>query len=370
MQNTASPLEQKFMRALETKDSKLFESLLNENPSFAKKVPVEWRISRSASTLLHHAIFCRFSDAVEMLLKKGANINERVDRRTALHNAVEEGNLEIVEILLSNGADVNDEIGKKLGDNIDTPLTIAARKGNVHLVKILIDKGADVNEVRGGSGPLHLAVRNRRIEVVRILLENSNLNVNGKSKRGDTALHVAIPLAQGMDEIITLLANHKDIDFEARDSQGRTAVKLATHWNRDNAKKIIEEAIEARNSAKQAGHENINLGARKAQERTEKSSGTFHGTPEGHIDSAKQTESPSNALGNKKERSHSTSEERRDTQEKHESERTLCQKIIAEIRELLLKILDLLSSIVERLKPKEKLHEVSVEKRRSPERSM
>jgi ankyrin repeat protein len=71
-------------------------------------------------------------------------------------------------------------------------LFTAAEGGRVQDVLQLLSGGANI-EKRGRNGvysPLHVAVTNGRAEVVQILLENG-ADVNAKTNRGDSALHLA-----------------------------------------------------------------------------------------------------------------------------------------------------------------------------------
>lgn len=154
---------------------------------------------------LHLAARGGHKEIVELLLSKGANVNEKVDNSggvTALHYAAQEGHKEIVELLLSKGADVN----AKTKNRKYTPLHLAVGR-NTHLlrefrralesisdseakaklqaqldaelkkleqlnglVELLIAQGAEVNaENVHGRTPLDMAVENELREIVELL---------------------------------------------------------------------------------------------------------------------------------------------------------------------------------------------------------
>lgn len=79
-------------------------------------------------------------EAVKALLDHGANPNaETDDNVTALLSAVAAGSLDCVELLVKRGADVNVTAGGA------TPLHIAADNGNEKLITCLLEAGADAN---------------------------------------------------------------------------------------------------------------------------------------------------------------------------------------------------------------------------------
>lgn len=85
-----------------------------------------------------------YFDVVEILLKNGANVNEKgVGDLTALHLAAAYGQTTIIDYLIKHGADVNamDSYGR-------TPLYFAAKEGSVFSEKLLIEYCADTEDVK------------------------------------------------------------------------------------------------------------------------------------------------------------------------------------------------------------------------------
>lgn len=96
-------------------------------------------------TALTAAVMNGHKDTVELLLEKGAGINEKGrDGWTPLIYAVKRSNWDdmveggITRLLLEKGADTDEG-----DDDGETPLITATQNGNESLVKLLLDHGAD-----------------------------------------------------------------------------------------------------------------------------------------------------------------------------------------------------------------------------------
>jgi ankyrin repeat protein len=73
--------------------------------------------------------------------------------------------------------------------------------------------------------PLHLAVHNRHLEEVAILLK-AKANIEARDKRGNTPLHYAVEM--GQTELVKLLLVKNRADIAARNYNELTALHLAT----------------------------------------------------------------------------------------------------------------------------------------------
>ncbi|KAJ5634581.1 hypothetical protein N7528_002423 [Penicillium herquei] len=169
-----------------------------------------------------------FSDVIQEALSAGFNVDERNhDGETALAVAASFNDIKIMKLLLESGADAN-AIGSKGGY---TPLHHGSapwcQEQSVKVVEILIEHGADVT--MGISGrindqwtPLHLATCRGFEGIVRVLLDKG-AEVNGKTKRGSTALHLAL---REKTTIAQLLLDH-GADPSLEDKNGQTPLQVA-----------------------------------------------------------------------------------------------------------------------------------------------
>ena len=128
-----------------------------------------------------------YTDVVEYLIEKGANINQKMrEDVTPLMWACVKEQIDIMELLIKKGADINvkDEEG-------DTPLMHASNYGYMDIVEMLVEKGANVNEVTNGKRTaLMKAVMNEHYEIAEYLIANG-AHVNAKDSDGKTALMFA-----------------------------------------------------------------------------------------------------------------------------------------------------------------------------------
>ncbi|XP_051169365.1 putative ankyrin repeat protein RF_0381 isoform X2 [Leptopilina boulardi] len=130
-------------------------------------------------------------DIVELLVSCGADVNSRNNEgMTMIHHAVLGMNLDIVEFLLQRGLDVN-----ALDHFNRTPLYHLVKLHSndvIPMIEFLIDNGADVNicnkeeiSSTAGAGPLHVAVKQERLNVIECLLYfNADITaLNGNRER-------------------------------------------------------------------------------------------------------------------------------------------------------------------------------------------
>lgn len=122
------------------------------------------------STALHWAVYWDNAEAVDLLLKSGAD-TKAVTRlnATPLYVAAETGSAAMIQKLLAAGADPN----QRVLSQEETPLMFAARSGNVDAVRALLDKGAQIEAVEKfrGSTALLWAAEQNQSSVLKLLIE-------------------------------------------------------------------------------------------------------------------------------------------------------------------------------------------------------
>jgi len=178
------------------------------------------------------------SECVSFLLSKGVRPSLRkFSITTPLFNAALNGHKDAVDVLIKGGADVND------GGFFGSPLTAAARKGRLDIIQLLIEKGSDVNAImadneRFGFTALHWAVTANRDEVVKLLLEKG-ADPNGISKSEQTSLHFAAD--KGHTRVIDVLIKGGAKTDEI-DAFGLTPIRYAIYNKKHDAIKALAES--------------------------------------------------------------------------------------------------------------------------------
>ena len=180
-------------------------------------------VPRNTKTLDHYSLFlaavaCGHAHIIDLMLKKGypvsSNPNNKPNSDTPLHVAIETEDFDIVGMLLQNGAPL-----EATSHDGQTPLHFAVKSKQKNLVTRLLEYGADWRAVDDrGKTMLHLAVEQGTrcwngersnntgtreiIEILEMFL-SKRMDVNGRTKNGETALHVAV--RHGMKEVAAYL---------------------------------------------------------------------------------------------------------------------------------------------------------------------
>ena len=170
------------------------------------------------SSVLSSACLYGNNDIVELLLKRGANVNETYRRRTGLFEASKRRHYDTMELLIKAGADINAEcviLGK-----CETALSVAAGNGFYEGVDLLIRSGADVNKVPAyENSPLMQASccdtysdapRSHYFKCLELLVQ-AGADVNATT--GDTVSALYIAAASGFSEgVHFLIQNGADVN--------------------------------------------------------------------------------------------------------------------------------------------------------------
>lgn len=138
----------------------------------------------SGNTVLHYTADWGYSDSLQYLVSKGADIHAKnANGETCLFNGAKSNNPEIIQVILENGGSIKDR------DNLgSTPLHTAVRWGAVKSAEQLIKLGININaQNTAGKSPLAEAVIANKTEVSKYLLENG-ANPNSSDENGVTIL--------------------------------------------------------------------------------------------------------------------------------------------------------------------------------------
>ncbi|XP_056449983.1 rabankyrin-5 isoform X1 [Gadus chalcogrammus] len=172
-----------FACAMTHKNNKAAEAILKREPGAAEQVDNKGR------NFLHVAVQSSDIESVLFLISVQANVNSRVQdsaKQTPLHLAVQAGSEIIVRNLLLAGAKVN-----ALTKHRQTALHLAAQQDLATICSVLLENGVDFAAAdENGSNALHLAVMQARLNNVRVLLTESNVDAEAFNLRGQSPMHV------------------------------------------------------------------------------------------------------------------------------------------------------------------------------------
>ncbi len=172
-------------------------------------------------TAVHRACVFKNLRALELLLDHGGRVDlANRNNQTPLHVAAFHGALDLVDVLTRRGADV------EARSDFGSPLDAAAYGGSAAVVALLLDRGADIS-ARSifGRTALHQAASGGNLEAARVLLRRGiEINSVDVQSNGTTALHVAV--GPGMSELFRLIVTY-GIELDRRNDWGATALLFA-----------------------------------------------------------------------------------------------------------------------------------------------
>jgi ankyrin repeat protein len=155
---------------------------------------------------------------------------------TVLTWAAAHGHKEIIELLLEKGANVN-----QAGRDGKTAFMLAILFSKIQIIELLLEKGANVNQAdQDGKTALMRAILFGKIQIIELLLKRNDVDVNHAGYYGDTALMVAV--RYGNIEIVKLLLE-KGADVNHANKYGETALSLAIKKNNQPIVIVLKKAI-------------------------------------------------------------------------------------------------------------------------------
>jgi ankyrin repeat protein len=192
----------------------------------------EFLIVNGADDGLHIASANGYVATVEMLLARGADVDEMDDdNQTPLYRASFAGHTEVATLLIAHGASVN-----AVGRQDQTALSRAVQAGELAMAELLIARGADVEyRDRHGYAPLESAVSNGDRDMADLLIENG-ADVDVLERQSDRLLDAAVRYKHH-DTAELLLA--LGADPNAENEQGNRPLHLAVQSGDQDLARIL-----------------------------------------------------------------------------------------------------------------------------------
>jgi len=131
-------------------------------------------------------------------IQSGISANTATDTETPLTYAIKRDSIDMVVALLDHGANPNQL--QPVSEH--SPLMVATHHHHPDMVELLLARGADVN-VTGlfGRGPLHIAALEDEVEIARILISKTKIDVNARGK----FCPLAVASRQGFSDFVVML---------------------------------------------------------------------------------------------------------------------------------------------------------------------
>ena len=216
----------------------------------------------NGNSILHSAVMNANFDDVEAILTYDPNLElTNIDGNTALNIAVIRENIDIVEALVKKGANVfskgssgqtnleisvNKPICKILRNRMNylaNILFLSISKNDINRLDSILKTGIDINlsEAKKGRTILHLACSIGALETVKFLIERE-ANLLQPDNYGDTPLHLAVK--NNRVEVVSYFAGlstniHDGKMLNARNAVGESPLFIAARNGSTNILKIL-----------------------------------------------------------------------------------------------------------------------------------
>lgn len=133
---------------------------------------------------------------VQKLLESGLDPSIEHNGRNILHMTVHQKNSDVLAFLVkSKLVPINACAKEEMGFSA---LMVAVVKEDANMVQIIVDGGGDINQTftEQNFTPIHLAVLNKNLEVIKALLSSSESFLNTENASGNTPLDIARSLKE------------------------------------------------------------------------------------------------------------------------------------------------------------------------------
>lgn len=204
------------LAAVEAVEEEMRDAIWGDLESFKKaldKCPDLNMPINNTYTLLTAVLLWNLTDKALELIGRGAEVKKAdLNGNTPLKMAQTRGNGEVLKALQAKDATPDSTDKASL-------FNIAASTGHIEDVQKYISSGIDPNIListdRCRNTPLHRAVENNHVDVVKLLINAEHINVNATDIADNTPLHLAAKC--GYLDIAEALVNAKGIDLNCSD---------------------------------------------------------------------------------------------------------------------------------------------------------
>ncbi|XP_028135454.1 ankyrin-2-like isoform X2 [Diabrotica virgifera virgifera] len=162
---------------------------------------------------LHYAVWQRYYEATQLLLTRGGDVNATDEcGYSPLHLSAEHGYTEVVRLLLASGSKVdyreNTEEEFPRTTKCDEPLRLAIRNKHMEIARMLLEHGADPNKRYFFGSEINLVTD---LDFLQLLL-TFGANPDSRDRSGLTPLMKAVRQPQGMEAVLLLLKFGADVN--------------------------------------------------------------------------------------------------------------------------------------------------------------
>ncbi|TGO47458.1 hypothetical protein BOTNAR_0524g00050 [Botryotinia narcissicola] len=190
-------------------------------------------VGNEEATALQRAASNAMISTVELLLRKGARVNDvKPFFGSALHAAIGSGSLKCVDILLQNDANIDLRV-----PNHPLPVQYAVLESHEDIFLALLERNADITaKDQDGHSILMYGIFSNQEDIMNALLMNESVirSINHQAESGDTALLIA---AKRSSEFVEDLLKH-GADPNSQDSEGKTPLIHAASMETQSTKII------------------------------------------------------------------------------------------------------------------------------------
>jgi len=215
LDNKANPTISSLKKAIDNGNKKIVELLIDRGAKIDDR--------QVKSELLLEAIDNNQTEIAKIFLDSGLDPNLKITRyRTSysfLSRAVRENDPKMVELLLNKKANPNDFDGGKNSQSlilaIDKYTKNKNDNNNIQIVKLLLNAGANPNSIfqrnsKGFDTALSKAIDKKKTEVVKLLLDaGSDPNLQFKDWRGNSIPALKLAVQENDPKMVELLLNKK-----------------------------------------------------------------------------------------------------------------------------------------------------------------